>query len=166
MCLSFGLALDWAVPRRDLHLQRQSSLPLTRQSKQRIAHGRGQRRHGRFAHAGRVAGAGHDVGFHNRGLAERDHGVARKIALLHHATHDVDLAEQRSAQRIDHAALHLLGHGVRVDHGAAVDGTNHAVHADLALFDRDLGHLRHDGAKGFVQRDAPRTACGQRLAPA
>ena len=41
-----------------------------------------------------------------------------------------------------------------------------AVHADLAVGQRDLGHLGHDGAKGFVQRDAPSTACGQWRSPA
>ena len=113
-----------------------------------------------------MAGAGHDVGVHHRGLAECDQGVVGEVALLDHAVHDVDLAKQRGAQAVDHAALHLLGHGVGVDHGAAVDGTHHAVHADLAFTQRDLGDLRHDGAKGFVQRDAPGTACGQGLAPA
>ena len=86
--------------------------------------------------------------------------------MLHHTADDVDLAVQRSAQRKHHAALHLLRHGVGVDHGAAVDRTHHAVHTDLTLLQRNLRHLRHDGAKGFVQRDALRTAHGHGLAPA
>ena len=80
-----------------------------------------------------------------------------KIALLHAAFFDRDLAIERRRQTKHHGAFHLLRDVVGVDGGAAVHHTHHAVHADgLVGGHRDLGHLGHDGAKALVQRHAAR----------
>ena len=94
------------------------------------------------------------------------HGVGRKIVLLHHAILDVDRAVERRSESKDHGTLHLLCHGVGVDHGAAINCTYHAVYARYALLQGHFGDLCHDGAKRFVQGHPHGTPFGEGLAPA
>ena len=105
------------------------------------------------------------MGFNHRCLLELDHRVVVEVGLLHHTVDDVDLAVECSGEGEDHRAFHLLRHDARVDHGAAVDGAHHPVHAWFAINQRDLGNLRDDGAEGLMQRHTPRPACRCRGGP-
>ena len=93
------------------------------------------------------------------------HGVVGEVGLLHHAVHDIDLAPQSGRQAEDNRAFHLLGHESRVDHRAAVNGTDHTVHAGHPVLHRNFCHFGDDGAKGLVQSNATGTTGGKRAAP-
>lgn len=45
-----------------------------------------------------------------------------------------------------------------MNHVSAIDRTNHAVHAQLAFFDRNFGHLRVEAADVVRNGDAGVTA--------
>ena len=74
--------------------------------------------------------------------------------MLHRAVMDVDPAVERRAQGKADGALHLLRHGIRVHHHAAVQGADHPVHARLPVYQGHLNRLRSNRAKRPVQRDA------------
>ena len=134
--------------------QGQAPQPLAVQGEHRIGHSRRDGRGAWFAHAFGVCVTWHRVGDDLGSLVDAQHFVIMEIALLHPALLEADVAKQRGGQAIHHGAFHLLGHAIGVDHGATVHGAHHAVHPNLLVFHRHLGHLGHDGAKGFVQGHA------------
>ena len=62
--------------------------------------------------------------------------------------------------------MHLLLDQARVDHGAAVHDSHHAVYARLPVHERYLGHLRHRATERTGHGDTVRVPLGQRFAPA
>src|SRR5207247_847566 len=152
---------------RSGHLpDRQSPNPLAGQREDRVAHrGRDGRRAG-LADAALRVGARHDVHLDRRHAVHPQHRVVVKVALLHPAAVDRDLAVQRRRQAIHNGALHLRLDDVRIHHGAAIDRAHHPVHARHAVrADRDLGALGDVAVERLVHGDAAGASRRRRRAP-
>ena len=70
-----------------------------------------------------------------------DDRVGAPFAARHRIAVERDLLHQRAAGRLDHVAVDLVAHAVRIDHQAGILPGHHARHADIAgrLVDGDVG---------------------------
>src|SRR5581483_6391135 len=72
---------------------------------------------------------------------------------------------QRGTETEGDARLHLRGNRGRIDGGAAVDGTHHAMDSDASLLHGNLRHLSGETAERVVYGDTARASGRQRVAP-
>ena len=99
--------------------------------KDRIRQCRRDHRNRGFADAAPAPCARDDDGLDLRHLRQPQHPVIVEIRLLDAAVPDRDLAVKRGSERKHGRAFDLHLDGERVDDRAAVDGADHAMHAQL-----------------------------------
>ena len=74
-------------------------------------------------------------------FVDAQHHVIVEVALFDLAILESDFAVQGSTQTEGDRRLHLRLDRQRVHNGTTVDRTNHPMHADLAILDRDFSNL-------------------------
>ena len=86
---------------------------------------------------------------------DAQHLIIVEVVLHHSAVLCRNLAEQRVAQAVEHAAFHLRLDAVGVDGHPAVDGAVHLVDDQLVVFiERHIDDDGHVGQEAAVRRDA------------
>ena len=120
-----------------------------------VAHGGCDGSHAGLSHASGLVGALDDLHLNGWDLVHAHHGVVVKVALLHDPVLEGDASLGGGGESVDDAALHLGVDGVGVDHQSAVHRAPDAVQGDgVGLLHRELHHLPHHRAKGFMHGHA------------
>ena len=144
---------------------RQLADALARRGKYGVGHRRRYRRNAGFARAAGTFRARHDVRFHRGHFVDAQHVVGVEVCLLHAAAIDGDFAFQRGGKPEGDASRDLLAQDQRIDDLAAVEGANHAMHAQLAIRHRNFGDLCVEAAHIAAERHALKSAGRQRFTP-
>src|SRR5262249_59768320 len=96
------------------------------------------------------------------------HTIIVEVRLLNAPIFEGDFAPEQSRDTEDDATLHLRCHNVWIDDDACIDDDHDAINADISrLCHGNFRHLRHERAKGLLERDTAPTplAEAERFAP-
>src|SRR5262249_56481510 len=131
----------------------------------RVAQRWRKRRDRRFARAAPEIAARRQQGLDLGRVGNTQHFITVEVRLLDAAVLDGDFADQRRGQRVNDGALGLHLDRQRIDHMAAIERRDDAMHANFAALDRRFHYLRADTAARLGHGDAAPYALRQRAEP-
>ena len=137
--------------------ERQGADAFAARRKDRVHKRRRDRRHPGLAHAAHVhiVAARHDIDMRLTGrVADPEHLVVVKVALLHPAVFERNLVQEANPEPHDDRSLELRADSIRIHDGTAINGDVDTRHCDVALLvDRSLDHRRHIAHKAAVDSE-------------